>query len=137
MNTKRFTIAAIVLFIFTFAFDFLVHGVLLQNTYKATANMWRPESEMQNFMGLMFATQLAFSVMFAFVFTRNYEGNGIGEGARYGIYIGILFAIIEAQKYCYMPVPLSLPLTWAASVLVWGILGGMILSLLYKDEATV
>lgn len=135
MNIKRFTIAAFALFVFTFAFDFLLHGLLLQETYAATASQWRPEAEMQSYMPLMFVTQLAFATVFAFIFTRNYEGKGIGEGLRYGLYLGVLFAIVEVQKICYMAIPLSLPLTWAAAVIVWGALAGIILSLLYNEEA--
>ncbi len=135
MNIKRYALTAIVLFVFTTAFDFLVHGILLQETYAATSALWRPESEMQSFMRLMFATQFVFAAVFVFIFTRNYEGKGLGEGMRYGLYIGILFAVIEIQKFCYMPVPFSLPLSWALSVIVWAVLAGILLSLLYREEA--
>jgi hypothetical protein len=135
MNIKRYAITAIALFVFTTAFDFLVHGILLKEAYTSTSNLWRPEAEMESYMGLMFLTQLAFSAAFAFIFTRNYEGRGIGEGARYGLYLGGLLAILEVQRYCYLPVPFSLPLSWALSAIVWGVLAGVILSLLYREEA--
>ena len=134
MNTKRYLIAALALSVFTIAFDFLLHGMLLQDAYKSTAALWRPEAEMQSYMGLMFLTQIVFASGFAFIFTRNYEGKGVGEGVRYGLYLGLLLAVIEIQKLCYMPIPLSLSLTWAISVVVWGLLAGIILSLVYKEE---
>ena len=135
MNLKRFAIAVFAIFVFTAVFDFLIHGMLLQETYAATAGLWRSESEFENVMWLMTLTQLLFACGFAFLFTRNYEGKGVGEGLRYGLYIGFLFAIIDIQKFVYTPVDFSLPLAWAVSSIVWGILAGIILSLLYKEEA--
>ncbi|MBT5497407.1 MAG: hypothetical protein HOK54_16825 [Alphaproteobacteria bacterium] len=134
MNTKRFAISAFVLFIFTFASDFLLHGMLLQETYKATAILWRPDAEFESVMWIMTLTQLLFVVVFIFIFTRNYEGKGIGEGVRYGFYIGLLLAILDVQKYVYTPVDFTLPLTWAIGKILWGILAGVIISLLYKEE---
>ena len=107
----------------------------LQDAYKSTAALWRPEAEMQSYMGLMFLAQTVFASGFAFIFTMNYEGKGIDESVRYGLYLGLLLAVIEIRKLCYMPIPLSLSLTWAISVVVWGLFAGIILSLVYKEEA--
>ena len=37
---------------------------------------------MQSYVGLMFLTQIVFASGFAVIFTRKYEGKGIGEGIR-------------------------------------------------------
>jgi len=60
----------------------LLHVLLLQDAYKSTAALWRPEAEMQSYMGLMFLTQIIFASGFSVRFTRKYEGKGIGEGIR-------------------------------------------------------
>ncbi len=46
MNTQRLFIAIITGFVFIFATDFVIHAVWLDSDYKATASLWRPESEM-------------------------------------------------------------------------------------------
>ena len=50
----------------------------------STAALWRPEAETQSYMGLVFLTQIIFVSGFAVIFTRKYEGKGIGKGVRYG-----------------------------------------------------
>ncbi len=71
MNLKRFAIAVFAIFVFTAVFDFLIHEMLLKETYAATAGLWRSESEFENVMWLMTLTQLLFACGFAFLFTRN------------------------------------------------------------------
>ena len=76
----------------------------------STAALWRPEADRESYMGLVFLTQIIFVSGFAVIFTRKYEGKGIGKGVRYG-FSGFLLAVIEIQKLCCMPIPLSLSLT--------------------------
>ncbi len=133
MNVKRYVITVIAVFVFTFAYDFVVHGVLLADTYKSLENLWRPEAEMQALMPLMAVAQLLLALIFTFIFTRNYEGNGIGEGLRYGLYAGLLLAAPQVASYVWMPVTASLTAIWVGSVIVWGILAGIVVSLVYKE----
>lgn len=133
MNVKRYFIAVIAVFVFTFAYDFVVHGILLADTYKSLESLWRPEAEMQALMPLMAAAQLLLALIFTFLFTRNYEGGGVGEGLRYGLYAGLLLAAPQIASYVWMPVPVSLTAIWVGGVILWGILAGIVVSLVYKE----
>ena len=135
MNVSRFIIAVVVVFVFTAAYDFFVHGVLLADTYKSLANLWRPEAEMQALMPLMFVAQLLLATVFTFIFTRNYEGSGVGEGLRYGLYAGLLLGAPQVASYVWMPVPVSLTAIWVGGMVVWGILAGIVVSLVYKEDS--
>jgi len=130
MNTKRFLIASIAVFGFVFVFEFLVHGLGLKSMYENTAHMWRSEADFK--MIFMLLSQLGFSVMTAFIFTRNYEDKGMGEGVRFGLAIGLLLAVLEVGKYGYMPIPFALVLAWMAAALLKGVGSGVILSWTYK-----
>lgn len=130
MNTKRFVLSALAFFIVGFLFDMLVHGQLLKQAYLQTAELWRPEG--QHKFGFMIFSQAAFAIMFAFIFTRHAEGKGIGEGLRYGLYIGLLLAALDIGLYCYMPIPLSLALSWTLASIAKGVLGGVVVALIYK-----
>lgn len=136
MNVKRYIIAVVVVFVFTFAYDFTLHGVLLSDTYKSLAHLWRPEADMQAMMPFMVVGQLLLAVIFTFIFTRNYEGNGIGEGLRYGLYAGLLLGAPQISSYVYMPIPASLTATWVGGMVVWGILAGIVVSLVYKEDSS-
>lgn len=133
MNVTRFIIAVIAVFVFTFAYDFVLHGVLLADTYKSLKTLWRPEAEMQALMPLMGVAQLLLAVMFTFIFTRNYEGNGVGEGLRFGLYAGLLLGAPQVASYVWMPVPASLTAMWVGGIVLWGILAGIVVSLVYKE----
>lgn len=130
MNKQRYVISVLVTFVFVFLYDFLVHGFLLKDIYVQTKELWRPEEEYKMFVMIM--SQLGFSAMLAYIFTLNYEGKGIGEGIRFGLYIGMLLGVIEIGKYSYMPIPMVLMLSWVLAALLIGLGSGVVLSLVYK-----
>lgn len=132
MNTNRYIAATLVVFIAVFALDFLVHGVMLKDAYTQTAHLWRPEEEAN--MLYMFASQLLSSAVLVFIFTRHYEGRGIGEGMRFGLMIGLFLAALELGAYCYMPIPMSLLLSWMAAVLAKGIVSGIVAAAIYRAK---
>ena len=131
MNKKRFFISAIAAFVFVFLYEFLVHGFLLMDLYKQTAEMWRPEGEGN--MLFMFMSQLGFAAVAAYIFTLHYESKGVGEGVRFGLCIGMLIGAIDIGTYCYMPIPMVLMLSWVLASLLKGLGTGMVLSLTYKQ----
>jgi len=130
MNKKRYVISVFVVFIFVFAYEFLVHGFLLKDLYDQTAQLWRPEEEYK--MPVMFLSQFGFSAVLAYIFTLHYEGKGIGEGIRFGLYIGMLLGAINIGTYSYMPIPMVLMLGWVLAALLLGLGSGVVLSLVYK-----
>lgn len=130
MNKQRYVVSVLVTFVFVFLYDFLVHGFLLGDFYKQTAQLWRTEEEYK--MPVMLLSEFCFSAVLAFIFTRNYEGKGIGEGIRFGLCIGLLLGTIEIGKYSYMPIPMMLMLSWVLAALFTGLGAGVILSLVYK-----
>ena len=130
MNIKRFIISSIAVFVFVFLFEWLFHGVILKGIYDQTAQLWRPEGEHQ--MVYLFLSQICFSVIAAFIFTRNYEGKGIGEGFRYGLYVGLVLGSVQLATYCYMPIPLVLTLGWVAAGMLKGLGSGIVSSLVYR-----
>jgi hypothetical protein len=68
MNTKMFAQAALAAFVFVFAFEFVVHGVLLKGMYVETAHLWRSESDSK--MQFILMGQIVFSGVTAFLFTK-------------------------------------------------------------------
>src|SRR2546426_6459707 len=47
MNTKRWLLASVAVFVVIGVLEFLVHGVLLSGLYKQTASVWRAGSEVR------------------------------------------------------------------------------------------
>ena len=130
MNTKRYFLAVLATFVAIFVVDFIIHGILLTDMYMKTAQLWRSQEEY--LMPYMLISQLTFTAVFVFIFTRNYKGKGIGEGLRFGFYIGLLFATMNIGMYSYMPIPLALVGAWIVASIVKGLIMGAITSLVYK-----
>jgi hypothetical protein len=137
MNTKRFVAAIVAAFIFIFAFNWLWHGMLLMDTYKATPDLWRP---MDHKSGptihclAMMLSQFFMAFMLTFIFTRNYENKGTAEGIRYGLYMGLLLAAIDLGKFAYMPVDFPLVTAWMLGSLLTALGTGLIVSWIYRKE---
>ena len=131
MNTKRLTLSFVAVFVFVFLYDFAVHGQLLTELYEQTSNLWRPKGEHK--MEFIFASQVLFSAMIAYIFTRNHENKGIRESVRFGLMIGLLIGATQIGTYCYMPIPLALTLSWTVAEIVKGLGAGIVLALVYKE----
>ena len=130
MNKQKYVISVLVTFIIVALYEFLVHGQLLMGLYTQTKEIWRPQEESN--MLFMFASQLSFAAVMAYIFTLHYEGKGIGEGVRFGLCIGMLLGSIEIATYCYMPIPMVLMLSWVVVSLLKGLGSGVVLSLVYR-----
>ena len=94
MNTKRFILATLAVFIAGMILDYLVHMVILKGAYEALASIWR--TDMNSLMWLMYVGSLIFAFLFIYIFIKGYEGKGIMEGVRYGLIIGLFFLIPSA-----------------------------------------
>lgn len=132
VNWNRFAIAAGAVFAFTFLFDWIAHGMLMKPLYMATSEQWRSVEEMGNYLGWTVMHQILLSCAFVFLFTRNYEAKGWREGLRFGMWVGIIFAIMQSASYSWMPIPMSIPLGWAALQLVHAVGSGIIAAWLYR-----
>jgi hypothetical protein len=138
MNVKRFIGALLVTFAFIFAFNWVFHGILLMDTYKATPELWRPmpeagaKAEPTIYCYVMMVSQALMAFMLTFIFTRNYEGNGVGEGVRYGLYIGLLLATVNLGQFAYMPIEFTLAASWMLGSILTGLGSGVLMSLIYR-----
>lgn len=133
VNTKRLWMTTVGVFAFIFVSDMIIHGWYMKDMYMATANLWRSEAEMSNFMGWMFAGQFLTAFFLSFIFTKGYEGKGWLEGARYGFLIGLFVVSQLLIQYAVSPLPLSLFLTWMWTGILQCTLAGMVASWIYKN----
>lgn len=131
---KRFLITVMAGFIFAYAYDWAVNAYLLMDLYDRTPQLWRSDAEMQETIWVFWIYHLLLVWVTAFLFTRNYEGKGAGEGLRFGLMIGIIFGLEMAVSYTYLPISGTLALAWFAVNLIKGIGLGVIYALTYRDD---
>ncbi len=135
---KKFWIAFVAVFVAFFVLDFIVNGVLMQSTYKSesVAKLMRPEADFK--MWLIIVVDACIAFFMTLIFSKGYEGKGIAEGARYGLYVGLLMAIPMAYgTYAAMPIPYYMALQWFLYGTVQFVITGCILAAVWGKQAVV
>jgi len=135
MNMKRWLYASAAAFVVLAVLEFVVNGVLLAGIYQQTASVWRPEAEMVSLSWLFWLAYLVFAPVFTLIYSQGFESNkeGIGQGLRFGIYVGLLTAIpMNLIWYVVLPIPVSLAVYWAIAGMVEMIAMGIAVGLIYK-----
>ncbi len=129
---KRTALTAIVIFIVWSLMDFVIHNVLLQSTYQATAALWRPVEEMN--IGLMYLTSLVFAASIAILYAYFVSPKSQAIGIKFGLILGFGVAFVSAfASYVYMPIPFNLAVSWFFASWIEIAVAGMIAGFILKN----
>jgi hypothetical protein len=130
---KRLLIGIVAVFITMELLNFLIHGLILSATYQSLSNLWRPD--MNDKMWVIHLNTVISAFFFTFIFTKGYEGKGIAEGARYGLYIGFWMASAMAYgTYAMIAIPYSLALQWFIYGLIEYVVAGIVLAQMFASQ---
>jgi len=136
---KKLWIGFIVVYVGMSITNTVIHMGLLSSTYHLDTVMkiMRPESD--GTMWIYFVTAAVTSFFFTLIFLKGREGRGIGEGIRYGLYMGLLVVTPMAyDSYASYPLPYSLALQWFIYGMIQYIILGVLVALVSgKKEAAV
>jgi hypothetical protein len=137
MNWKKFFIAFIAAFVFLFAYDWVFHGMLLQNSYAATASLWRTKPDFSSHFPLLILGQIVIVFFFTLIFVRGFgSGGGTAGGFRYGILFGLLHIGANLIRYAVEPLTTNLIVSWSIGGLIEFAVAGAIVGALYKPGPT-
>ncbi|MDA2930692.1 hypothetical protein MYX84_12235, partial [Acidobacteria bacterium AH-259-O06] len=129
MDIKRFIIAGVVVYVVYQILGFLIHEVILSGPYASLESLWRPEEK----TWIFWLTGLLWAALFTFIYTKGYEGKGVMEGVRYGLWIGLFVSVPMAfNSYAVLPVPASLALQWFIYGTLQTIICGVVVAVIYK-----
>ena len=129
---KKLWVGFIAVFIVMMVLNFIIHQVLLGSLYRspAMAGLMRPEAESMLWIHIVTAAIVSF--FFTLIYAKGNEGKGIGEGVRYGFYIGVLMSIPMAyDTYAEMPIPYALALQWFLYGVIQYILMGVTVAMVF------
>ncbi len=138
MNSKKFWITFVVVFVVLEITSYIIHGVILDSAYSSEplSKIFRSKEEMGSMMWVMWLMDLIWSYFFVFFFVKGYENKGLGEGLRFGLYIAIFWNLVWAYgNYVIFPLPYGIVLQWFIYGLVQILILGAVASLVYKPEA--
>jgi len=135
-DLKKWMYGTLAVFVFISLFEYPVRHWILAPMHPEIPSA-APESTMLLRIAI-YLGRLIFSAVFAFVFTKGYEGkSGIGEGLRFGLWIGLLVylpAFIPNIVGGISPADQLIVRTLLS--LVESVLSGTVLSLVYRPNAS-
>jgi hypothetical protein len=134
MNFPRVAVAAFAAWLLYMGMGYLVHGVLLKDVYLEYAAAMRPEAEANAILPFNFGMALVGFFAFAYAYAKGYEGgNGLQEGLRFGVLIGIMLcSFVTIWEYMVWPVGSGLLAAWLIDYIVEFALYGIVVGLIYK-----
>jgi hypothetical protein len=110
--------------------NFIFNGLILGSTYESLKGLWRPD--FNSLMWIYYVLMLVGAFFFVFIFSKGYEGKGIAEGVRYGLYIGIWMSIGMAYgTYAMIAIPYSLALQWFIFGVIQYIIMGVVVAYIF------
>jgi hypothetical protein len=136
LNVKQWIIAAIAVFVFSSVWIFLTTRLVTAPSYPSLFPAPPESADVMMQRLLIYLGRAITALLFAYVFTRGYEGKpGVGEGLRYGLLIGLL---IQVPGVFYSQVSSGLPTGFVVLRGVFGladqILSGIIVGMIYKGQ---
>ncbi len=133
MNPKSLLLTIPVAFVTVWAMDFLVHGLWLSSTYKATASLWRPEAEMMAKMPWMLLAQFLVAAAFTMIFAACVaEMRCLSCTIKFAACMGIFSGGGQLMTYAVQPFPGLLVAKWVLASIGQAVVLGIIVHKVYK-----
>ncbi len=133
MYNKTFWTGFIVIYVIWQVIGFLVHGFLLQPHYATLADVFRPEAEMADMVWLMYVSSALYLYLFCRIFVWGYKGNGVAEGIRFGLLIGLFMSIPMAlDQYAVYPITPALAVWWFVTGVISWVIAGAVFAAIYR-----
>lgn len=130
---KTFWIGFVVVFVVAQVLGYLIHEVWLASTYQSLAAAFRPRAEMTDMMWMMMVGSVFTLFLFCYIFTKGYEGKGVGEGARYGLLMGLFYSIpMSVDQFVIYPLTAELAATWLITGVIMFMILGAVFAAIYK-----
>jgi hypothetical protein len=107
------------------AFAWFWHTVILSESYKATAQLWRGPDQMCPFTLTLGLSLMAFIA--TYIFKKGYEGTGWREGLRFGILVTLFLGGLGLVNLATQPIPGSLIGMWILGDFITYTVGGIFL----------
>jgi len=131
---RKTILTIIAVFVTWAALDFILHGLLLVSTYEATAHLWRSMEEMKAM--LMYGVTFVAATVFVSIYKLLCSDSSLGTGLKFGALVGLFYGTLMGWgSYCYMPIPLSLALSWFIGIFIEMSLGGLIIGKVFAKKS--
>ena len=139
MFTKKCFLSVVIVFVTTFIFDAIYHGVLLQGMYEDTASLWRTKEEMQSYFPVQILIYLFFSIAIAalyrkFVFVEHNKKDLQKKTFIGASLLGSILGLHGFFSVVYMPISYKLAVCWFFGSLMLAYIVAALLYLLHRKS---
>src|SRR5206468_7688868 len=106
----------------------------LESEFNRYPGVFRSTQTVMGNMPLMFAGLLIAFFALAYIFAKGHEGgNGVAEGVRFGIVLGVfMFGMISIGNYCVLNIGRKIAVEMAVAGFVEAIVIGAVLGAVYQ-----
>jgi hypothetical protein len=103
---RPFLVAWVAVFVAWMVGSFVVHGALLHADYLTLPNLFRPETEAQQYFHLMILAHVIMAGAFVWIYSRGIEkAPWLAQGLRFGLAIALL-ALVPTYMIYYVVQPM-------------------------------
>ena len=104
---KKFFVAWPLIFVVWMSGSFIVHGTLLEADYARLPNLFRPETDAQQYFPLMILAHVILSGAFVWIYSRGAEAKPwLAQGLRFGVAMALLTVVpTYTIYYVVQPMP--------------------------------
>lgn len=135
MNNKTFWIGFVIVFVVMQVIGYVVHEIMLAETYASLADSFRPREEMMSMMWMMTISGALTLLLFCYIYTKGRESGDVMEGVRYGTLIGLFINIpMTIDQHVIYVIPGNLAVTWFVTGMISFIIAGAIFAGIYKPS---
>lgn len=135
MKNKTFWFGYLTVFVVMQGYAYVVHQLMLSETYASLSGVFRPEEQIIGMMWMTTVGAILYVFLFCYIFTRCHNSNGLIAGAGFGALMGAFMSIpVAVDQYVVYPLPLSLAAIWLLTGIIGFVLAGVIFAALYKPD---
>ena len=134
---KKLLVGFVLVFLVGSGLEAFEHNMLLKPIYDSVPGLRRGADE-GSFLWITIASLLIWAFFFTLIFSKGYEGKGVLEGIRFGVYASMITSIpYHYLVYASSPIPHELAFLRASIGTVQNIIYGIILALVFGRQAMV
>jgi len=137
MNYARLGLAAVAATIGDGVYGYVVYGHIIGSEFAKYPSIYRSGESQPAFLPLMFVGLLFAMLIASYLYAKGYEGgNGMQEGMRFGVLIGLLMVGYAANvNYAQMNIGKRMAAYYALASLVEWVVVGIVIGSIYRPAS--
>jgi hypothetical protein len=137
MNYARLALAAVAATVIDAIYGFVVYGNIIAGEFGKYPAIYRSTESQNAFLPLMFVGLLFAMLVASYLYAKGYEGgNGLHEGMRFGVLVGLVMVGYAANvNYAIMNIGKRMAVYYALASLVEWVVVGIVIGSVYRPSA--